>query len=163
EAGEDGETRGLPLERPWVGGGAEGPCPPAAAEPPAGGRRGAAPPRAAGPREWRAAAAGGAPDAARRAVRDAPGGGGAQRRRGGPEGRGVAALGDDPIVAREPKCGRARRLLGGREQDVDAPEQPLALRARGGIREPLRREERRDGQALGLPQREIGEAGQRRL
>ena len=79
------------------------------------------------------------------------------------EQRRVDALGDEPVVARESVAAAAAAVSSRRrEQRVDPAEQPLALRAPRRVGEALRREERRDGEALGVAQREVREARQRR-
>ena len=79
------------------------------------------------------------------------------------EQRRVDAFRHDPVVAREAQGRRVGHLPGRRQQHVDSPEQLLALRAPGRIGEALGGQERRDGQALGLAQREVREARQRGL
>ena len=75
----------------------------------------------------------------------------------------VDARGDELVAPREAHRRGGGGLGGGREQGVDAAEQPLALRLPGWIGQPLRREERRDGQRGGVAQGEIREARQARL
>ena len=70
---------------------------------------------------------------------------------------------EDAVVAGEALGGRRGDLGGGGEQRVDPSEQLLAQRAARRIAEPLRREERRDGERLGVSEREVGDARQARL
>ena len=78
------------------------------------------------------------------------------------EERRVDALRHDAVGAGEAGGCGVGRLLRHREQLVDPPEQPFALRASRRIREALGREERRDREALGVAKREVREARQRR-
>ena len=57
---------------------------------------------------------------------------------------GVDAGREQAVVAREALLGRVAHRLVERDQRVEPPEQLLALRARGRIAEPVRRDERRD-------------------
>ena len=65
------------------------------------------------------------------------------------------------LVAAGKALGRGLgRLLARREQRVEPAEETLAARARGRVREPLGREERRDRQCARVAEREVGEARQ---
>ena len=83
--------------------------------------------------------------------------------RGGREALEVDAGRHELVPPGEALGRRLRRRRARREQRVEPPEQALAARARGRIREPLRREERRDRQGRGVAEREVGEARQARL
>ena len=95
-------------------------------------------------------------------------GGPARRRSGcasspGAKSVGVDAERDRSVVAREALGGALDGSGGGAEQRVDPGEQPSRCVLRGGIAEPLGREEGRGGERLGLEQREVREAREARL
>ena len=73
---------------------------------------------------------------------------------------GVDAFRDDPVVAREALRRRVGRLRRRGDEGVDPCEQLLALRLRGRVPEPLRREEARNAQCACIPEREVREARQ---
>ena len=67
---------------------------------------------------------------------------------------------EQPVVAGEALLGGVAHLVGERDQRVDAAEQLLARRARGRIAEPVRRDERRDRERVGVAEREVRERRQ---
>ena len=82
---------------------------------------------------------------------------------GRPEELGVDALLDDPVLAGEALRGRVGGLRRGRDERVDAREQPLALRLARRVAEALRREEARHRERARVPQGDVREARQPRL
>ena len=66
----------------------------------------------------------------------------------------------DPVVTGEALFGGVAHFLGERDQRVDAAEQLLARRTRGRIAEPVRRDERRDRERVGVAEREVRERRQ---
>ena len=78
----------------------------------------------------------------------------------GREERRVDARRDESVVAGEALLRRVPCGLGEREQSIEPAEELLALGARGGIPETLRRGERRDGECVRVAQGEVGERRQ---
>ena len=79
------------------------------------------------------------------------------------EERGVDARRDEVVVAGEPLLGCLADVGGERDQRVEPRQQLLALRPRRRIAEAVRRGEGRDGERVGVAQREVGERRQPRL